>query len=137
MKDLGIQKGEIVAIDGPNSPEYLMLWFALDGIGAVPSFVNCNLTGQSLLHCVKVRRDGPLLAAHSGKISETNSSLTLVQLCDSRYLIAEREIQNLVEPIRDDPREGQYRRTVLRSALSRVSGRRDSASTRAYKGHQA
>ena len=102
MKDLGIQKGEIVAIDGPNSPEYLMLWFALDGIGAVPSFVNCNLTGQPLLHCVKVRRDGPFLAAHSGKIFETNSSLTLVQLCDSRYLIAEREIQNLVEPIRDD-----------------------------------
>lgn len=56
INDLGIQKHEIVAIDGPNSPEYLMLWFALDGIGACPSFVNCNLTGDSLTHCVKVSK---------------------------------------------------------------------------------
>jgi len=54
MKDLGIQRGEIVALDGGNSPEYLMLWFALEGIGAIPSFVNNHITGQSLVHCIKV-----------------------------------------------------------------------------------
>lgn len=58
LKDLGIQRGEIVALDGDNSPEYLMLWLALEGIGAVPSFVNNNLTGNSLTHCVKVSRAG-------------------------------------------------------------------------------
>jgi acyl-CoA synthetase (AMP-forming)/AMP-acid ligase II len=55
MNDLGIRKGELVAIDGANSPEYLMLWFALDGIGACISFINCHLTNQPLVHCVKVR----------------------------------------------------------------------------------
>lgn len=55
MNDLGIQKGELVAIDGPNTAEYLLLWFALDGVGACPAFINCNLTGQALEHCVKVR----------------------------------------------------------------------------------
>jgi non-ribosomal peptide synthetase component F len=55
MNDLGIQKGEMVALDGPNSAEYLMLWFALEGIGAGISFINCNLTGVSLTHSVKVR----------------------------------------------------------------------------------
>lgn len=54
LKDLGIQRNEIVALYGGNSPEYLMLWFALDAIGAVPSFLNCNLSGGSLMHCVKV-----------------------------------------------------------------------------------
>jgi acyl-CoA synthetase (AMP-forming)/AMP-acid ligase II len=54
LKDLDIQRGEIVALVGGNSPEYLVLWFALEAIGALPSFVNCNLNGNSLLHCIKV-----------------------------------------------------------------------------------
>jgi hypothetical protein len=57
MNDLGIQVGEMVAIDGGNSPEYLMLWFALDAIGASISYINWNLTGAGLIHCVKVRRN--------------------------------------------------------------------------------
>lgn len=54
MNDLGVQVGEMVAIDGGNSPEYLMLWFALDAIGASISFINWNLTGAGLVHCAKV-----------------------------------------------------------------------------------
>lgn len=54
MNDLGIEKGEVVAIDGPNSASYLMLWYALEAIGACPAFINSNLTGESLQHCVKV-----------------------------------------------------------------------------------
>lgn len=76
INDLGIQKDEIVAIDGGNSPEYLLLWYALDAIGAVPSFINCNLTSKALVHCV--------------------------QLCKSRYLIADSDIQSLVDPIMPD-----------------------------------
>lgn len=74
MNDLAIQKGEIVAIDGPNSAEYMMLWFALDGIGAAPAFINCNLNGAALEHCVKV--------------------------CKSKHLIADRAVEGLVEPSR-------------------------------------
>ena len=54
MNDLGVQVGEVVAIDGGNSPEYLMLWFALDAIGACISYINWNLTGAGLEHCAKV-----------------------------------------------------------------------------------
>jgi acyl-CoA synthetase (AMP-forming)/AMP-acid ligase II len=54
MNDLGIEKGEVVALDGPNSASYLMLWYALEAIGACPAFINSNLTGESLQHCVKV-----------------------------------------------------------------------------------
>lgn len=57
MNDLGVQIGEVVAIDGGNSPEYLMLWFALDAIGASISYINWNLTGTGLVHSAKVGID--------------------------------------------------------------------------------
>jgi acyl-CoA synthetase (AMP-forming)/AMP-acid ligase II len=63
MNDLGIGVEEVVAIDGGNSPEYMMLWFALDAIGAVTSFVNWNLTGTGLVHCAKVSHRENYVAA--------------------------------------------------------------------------
>lgn len=54
LQELGIRKEELVALDGLNSPEYLIAWFALDSIGASPCFINHSLTGQSLEHCIKV-----------------------------------------------------------------------------------
>ncbi|KAF2833088.1 long-chain fatty acid transporter-like protein [Ophiobolus disseminans] len=74
MNDMGVEVGEVVAIDGGNSPEYLMLWFALDAIGATTSFVNWNLTGPGLVHCAK--------------------------LCGSRYLITDTDVKYNVEPCR-------------------------------------
>lgn len=54
MNDLGIEKDEVVALDGRNSCSYLLLWFALEGIGACPAFINSNLTSEALRHCVTV-----------------------------------------------------------------------------------
>lgn len=72
MKDLGIQKRELVALDGGNSPEYLLLWMAIEAIGACPAFINCHLTAAPLIHCVTI----------SG----------------SRFLITDRDTRHLVEP---------------------------------------
>ena len=55
MNELKIERDEMVALDGPNSAEYLLIWFALEGIGAKISYVNCHLTGNPLVHSVKVR----------------------------------------------------------------------------------
>ncbi|GAB1212154.1 hypothetical protein ATERTT37_001284 [Aspergillus terreus] len=52
LQELDIQKQELVALDGLNSPEYLIAWFALDSIGAAPCFINHSLTGQSLEHYI-------------------------------------------------------------------------------------
>lgn len=64
INHLGVKEGELVALDGPNSPEYLMLWFAIEGIGGGIAFVNSNLTGTSLVQSVKVSRSksSPCLA---------------------------------------------------------------------------
>jgi acyl-CoA synthetase (AMP-forming)/AMP-acid ligase II len=76
MNDLGVKPEEIVAIDGGNSPEYLLLWFGLESIRAIPAFINCNLTAGPLTHSVK--------------------------LCDARYLLADKATQDLVAPCEDD-----------------------------------
>jgi hypothetical protein len=54
ITELGVQRDGMVALDGANSAEFLLLWFALEGVGAKVAFVNCHLTGQGLVHCVKV-----------------------------------------------------------------------------------
>jgi len=46
--------GEIVAMDFPNRPEFVWVWFALWSLGCVPAFINTNLRGEGLVHCVKV-----------------------------------------------------------------------------------
>ncbi|OAG41784.1 hypothetical protein AYO21_04019 [Fonsecaea monophora] len=76
MKDLGIKRHEIVALDGENSPEYLLIWFGLEAIGACPSFINYNLTAAALIHCVK--------------------------LCGARFLLAARTQQRLVQPCEEE-----------------------------------
>ncbi|KAF2003210.1 long-chain fatty acid transporter-like protein [Amniculicola lignicola CBS 123094] len=79
MKEVGVKAGEVVAIDGGNSAEYLMFWLGLDAVGAVISFVNWNLTGVGLVHCVK--------------------------LCDSRFLITDEGVRYNVEPCRPELEE--------------------------------
>lgn len=76
LKDLDIQPGEMVAFDGLNSPEFVKIWFALEGIGACPAFINTNLTGNALVHSVK--------------------------LCDARYIIVDKGIRHLTEPCESD-----------------------------------
>ncbi len=76
LKDLDIQPGEMVALDGPNSPQYLMIWFAIEGLGACPAFINCNLTANPLTHSVK--------------------------LCDARYLISDSSVRQLISPCESD-----------------------------------
>lgn len=49
----GVKPKDIVAIDCQNSDVFIFLWFGLWSIGAKPAFMNYNLTGNALAHCVK------------------------------------------------------------------------------------
>jgi acyl-CoA synthetase (AMP-forming)/AMP-acid ligase II len=49
-----IQPKEIVAMDHMNSAAFIFLWLGLSSIGAIPAFINYNLSGKPLTHCVKV-----------------------------------------------------------------------------------
>lgn len=52
--DLGVRPGEFVAFYLMNSLEFLALYLATWAIGAAPSMINYNLSGQGLVHCLKM-----------------------------------------------------------------------------------
>ncbi|KAI0905483.1 fatty acid transporter protein [Ustulina deusta] len=45
---------DIVALDLLNSDHFLLICFGLWSIGVKPAFINYNLTGDALCHCVKI-----------------------------------------------------------------------------------
>ena len=49
----GVKPKDIVAMDFENSDTFVFLWFGLWSIGATPAFINFNLSGGVLVHCVK------------------------------------------------------------------------------------
>lgn len=52
-KELGVKKDDIVAVDFQNSDTFAILWLGLWSIGAKPAFLNYNLSGASLVHCLQ------------------------------------------------------------------------------------
>ncbi|KAL7927039.1 very long-chain acyl-CoA synthetase/fatty acid transporter [Trichoderma austrokoningii] len=48
----GVKPKDVVAMDFENSDTFVFVWFALWAIGAKPAFINYNLTGKALAHCV-------------------------------------------------------------------------------------
>lgn len=43
-----------VAVYMMNSPEFVFIWLALMAVGAAPSMINYNLSGDALVHVLKV-----------------------------------------------------------------------------------
>lgn len=54
MIEQGVKPGELVAVYLTNSPYFLFVWFACMAVGAAPAFINYNLEGKALLHCLDV-----------------------------------------------------------------------------------
>lgn len=50
----GIGPGELVAMYLMNSSDFLIIWLAILSIGCSPAFLNYNLEGKALLHCLDV-----------------------------------------------------------------------------------
>lgn len=48
-----VRPGDIVAMDFENSETFVFMWFALWSIGAKPAFINYNLAGKPLAHCIQ------------------------------------------------------------------------------------
>ncbi|KAJ5758867.1 hypothetical protein N7520_006023 [Penicillium odoratum] len=50
----GVQKGDLVAFYLQNRAEFLIAWIGLWSIGCAPAAVNYNLSGDALIHCLKI-----------------------------------------------------------------------------------
>ncbi|KAI2626370.1 acetyl-CoA synthetase-like protein [Xylaria nigripes] len=49
-----LKPNDVVALNLMNSDQYILLCFGLWSIGAKPAFINYNLTGEALCHCVNL-----------------------------------------------------------------------------------
>ncbi|ODV69691.1 acetyl-CoA synthetase-like protein [Hyphopichia burtonii NRRL Y-1933] len=52
--DYGVTAEQTIAVDCMNKPLFIILWFALWNIGAVPAFLNFNTKDKPLVHCLKI-----------------------------------------------------------------------------------
>lgn len=53
LHDAGVRSGEVVALIGPNAPEYLAWVFACTRVGATAALINTNLEGRPLRHALE------------------------------------------------------------------------------------
>lgn len=54
MQSHGVQPRDLVATILTNRPEIIFHWLGLWSIGCAPALINHHLTGEALIHCVKV-----------------------------------------------------------------------------------
>ena len=50
----GVKPRDLVASFLQNSPEFMFNWLGCWSIGAAPAMINYHLTGEALVHCVRV-----------------------------------------------------------------------------------
>lgn len=50
----GVKKGDLVGFFLQNRAEFIIAWIGLWGIGCAPAAINYNLTGDALVHCLKI-----------------------------------------------------------------------------------
>ena len=53
LSDAGVRPGEVVALIGPNAPEYLAWVFACTRVGATAALINTNVQGRPLQHALE------------------------------------------------------------------------------------
>lgn len=77
-KTFAIAPGEVVAIDFMNSAHFVFIWLALWSLGARPAFINYNLSGTPLLHCIKTSTAKVVLVDEKSKAQFTLEVLEAV-----------------------------------------------------------
>lgn len=52
--EYGVTSKDTIGVDCMNKPLFIILWFSLWNIGAVPAFLNYNTKGKPMVHCIKI-----------------------------------------------------------------------------------
>jgi acyl-CoA synthetase (AMP-forming)/AMP-acid ligase II len=50
----GVKPNDLVSFYLTNSPDFIFAWLGLWAVGAAPTMINYNLSGNALIHCLKV-----------------------------------------------------------------------------------
>jgi acyl-CoA synthetase (AMP-forming)/AMP-acid ligase II len=106
---------DIVALDLPNSDHFVLITFGLWAIGAKPAFINYNLTGKALAHCVKVAK--AVLMLVDPEVAENVTDDVQAELDGLRIELLKPELQaemQATSPVRppDEVRSGDLSRDM-------------------------
>ncbi|KAH3685198.1 hypothetical protein WICPIJ_003827 [Wickerhamomyces pijperi] len=52
VEEYGLQSGDVIGMDYTNKPMFVFLWFACWNLGVTPAFLNTNVFGEPLRHCL-------------------------------------------------------------------------------------
>lgn len=95
----GVREGDVVALDYQNSETFLFLWFAIWAIGAKPAFINHNLQGPALTHCLRVST--AKLAMVDPRVAESITEDVRRELSGMTFVVFSPEVE--AEARRQDP----------------------------------
>ncbi|OWB64310.1 hypothetical protein B5S29_g5378 [[Candida] boidinii] len=54
VNEYQVKPGDVVALDFTNKPLFIILWWACWNLSITPAFINYNIKGESLAHCIKI-----------------------------------------------------------------------------------
>ena len=60
-----LQRGDTIAVFMENCPEYIVIFLGLSKIGVTAAFINHNLTGDSLAHCIRIANSSGVIFSTS------------------------------------------------------------------------
>ncbi len=82
LRGLGVGHGDRVAILSENRSEYLELFLAAAGLGAICACQNWRLTGRELQHCLDLVEPVVVLVSprHAQKLAQTSGAWTALEL---------------------------------------------------------
>ncbi|GAD91589.1 hypothetical protein PVAR5_0161 [Paecilomyces variotii No. 5] len=108
---LGVKPGDLVALYLQNSPEFLIVWLGLLSIGAAPAAINYNLSGDALVHCLKISGANILLVDEDGQCRKNieASSGILEQELNLKLITLDSSIKAHIGKFPDTPADEQYR----------------------------
>lgn len=87
----GVRERDIVALDYQNSDTFIFLWFAIWAIGAKPAFINYNLQGAALTHCL--RASTSTLAIVDPLVAESVTDEVRQELPNMKFVVFAPEVE--------------------------------------------
>jgi acyl-CoA synthetase (AMP-forming)/AMP-acid ligase II len=110
----GVKSGDLVAFYLANSPDFIFAWFGLLSIGAAPAFVNYNLSGNSLLHCLKISEAKLMLVDGEELLRERieNEAETLNRELGLKIIVMNRQTSTEIAATNPERPDDRYRSFV-------------------------
>jgi acyl-CoA synthetase (AMP-forming)/AMP-acid ligase II len=109
----GVKKGELVGFYLTNTPEFMFAQLASWSIGCAPALINYHLTGEALIHCVKLADTKILLVDWDSEcVARIETARSALEELGIRIIILDEPLRTTInssEPIRPDD---EYRKKI-------------------------